>query len=469
MASTNQYPPPPVPQYPPPPYRYRRSIAGPLVLIFIGLVFLLRNLGVRLPIWHWFGHWWPLLLILFGVIRLIEHSMGQRQGYKSGGLGAGTILLLILIVAVGLSAHYSSDIDWGGVRDQIQMDDDLGDMFGKAFPYDDTVQQSFPAKGSLRVVCDHGALNISPSDDNTLRVVVHKKVYAQNQTDADKYNEGTRPQITVTGSEVLLNANTNGAGEHGVKSDMDIFLPRDAALDIISKNGDVTVNDRKADVKIALRHGDVTLSEVTGTVKLSLQKQGAVRLSRVKGDVDLDGRMGDVSMEEVTGAATLHGEYFGSTRLSKIGKAVTFKTSRSDVTIASIAGDLDITSDTMRGSELIGPTHMVTRSKDIHLEDVSGDLIVETSNGGIEVHAANKLPLGRMMITGKHGTISLVLPSNAGFQLEAATREGTITSDFSAIKVNETKGKSEASGTVGNGAAKLQISADTGDIRISKG
>src|SRR5271166_2085952 len=87
MASTTQYPPPP-PQYPPP-YRYRRSIAGPLVLIIIGLLFLLRNMGIRLPIWHWFGHWWPLLLILWGVIRLIEHSTAQRDGYRRGGGGAG--------------------------------------------------------------------------------------------------------------------------------------------------------------------------------------------------------------------------------------------------------------------------------------------------------------------------------------------------------------------------------------------
>jgi len=39
-----------------------------------------------------------------------------------------------------------------------------------------------------------------PSDDNTLRVVVHKKLYAQNQKDADQYNGQTKPQITVTGN-----------------------------------------------------------------------------------------------------------------------------------------------------------------------------------------------------------------------------------------------------------------------------
>src|SRR5215472_16484329 len=107
MASSNVYPPPPSQyQHPaPPPYRYRRSIAGPLVLIVIGLIFLLRNFGFRFPIWHFFGRWWPLLLILWGVIALIEHTTSQRMGYRTRHLGAGGVFLLILLVALGVSAH----------------------------------------------------------------------------------------------------------------------------------------------------------------------------------------------------------------------------------------------------------------------------------------------------------------------------------------------------------------------------
>ena len=463
MASPGQYPPQTIP-----PYRYRRSIAGPLVLIVIGSVFLLRNLGVRLPIWHWFGHWWPLLLILWGIIRLIEHSMAQRQGYRRVGIGAGSIMLLILIVALGLSAHYSSDINWGGVRDQIQIDDDLGGIFGTAFTFDDTLQQPFPDKGTLRVVCDHGAINISPSDDNSLRVVVHKKLYAQNQNDANKYNEGTRPQITVTGSAVLLNANTNGAGDHAVQSDLDIFVPRDAVLDIAGRRGDVSVKDRKSDVKINLQRGDVTLDDVSGSAKLSMDK-GSVRASKIAGDLDIQGKIDNVTIDEVAGAVHLNGDFFQDMRLSKIAKTVTFKSARSDMEIASVPGEIEISTDSVRGNDLSGPSRVVTRSKDIHLEDIKGDLQVETSNGDIEVHAANKLPVGRMTITGKRGDITLTLPPNAGFEIEATTRKGDITSDFGAVKISETNGKSEASGTVGNGAAKLQITADTGDIRISKG
>ena len=87
----------------------------------------------------------------------------------------------------------------------------------------------------------------------------------------------------------------------------------------------------------------------------------------------------------------------------------------------------------------------------------------------MKIHPADKLPVGKMVLTGKHGDISVVLPGNAGFQVDATLRKGDITSDFGTVKVDSSSGGSHATGTVGNGASKLQINADTGDIRINKG
>src|ERR1700751_5091252 len=98
MASANQYPPvapPPQAPMPPPPYRYRRSIAGPLVLIIIGGLFLARNLGWHFPIWRCFGPWLPLLLIVWGVIVLLERLSADPAGYRRRGIGAGGGLLLL--------------------------------------------------------------------------------------------------------------------------------------------------------------------------------------------------------------------------------------------------------------------------------------------------------------------------------------------------------------------------------------
>lgn len=465
MASPNMNPNPnPPPVY----YRHRRSLAGPLILIIIGLVFLLRNFGVHIPVWHFFGRFWPLLLILWGVIRLIEYSVAPRYGYSRSGLGAGSVFLLILIVVVGLSAHYSSDVNWGGVRDQLQMNDDLGGMFGSAYTFDNNVEQAFPAKGSLRIVSDRGSVTVSPSEDNKLHVVVHKKLRADNQSNANRYDQQSKPQITVNGTSVLLNANTNGAGEHGVESDLEVLVPRDALLDIASKRGDVTVTDHNSDVKIALQRGDVSLNDIAGAASINLDK-GSIRVSKISGDVEIEGHVDDVTLDEVGGGVRLNGDFFNDIRVSKVAKAVTFKSSRSDMSVESVPGDLDIDRDSVRGNGVNGPGRIVTTSKEIHLENVTGDLQVETTNGDIEVQAASKLPVGRMTITGRHGDITLTLPPNAGFQVDATTRKGDISSDWEALRVESSGGSSTAKGTVGNGVSKLQINSDTGDIRISKG
>jgi DUF4097 and DUF4098 domain-containing protein YvlB len=491
MASVNPYSvtaPPPQPPPAPPPYRYRRSFAGPVILILIGLLFLMKNLGFRFPIWHWFGHWWPLLLILWGVIILVENVTSTRTGYRTRHLGAGGIILMVLLVTLGVSAHYSSDVDWGGVRDQLQMDDDLGGMFGTAFTFEDTMEQAFPANAALRIVCDRGALNITPSEDGTIRVAVHKKLYAENQNDANKYNQGSKPQIESTGSTVVLNANTDGAGDHSVQTDMDIQVPPGTTLDIASKRGDVTINNRKADIKVSLQHGDVSLTEITGSVKVNLEK-GSIRAAQISGDVEVTGHVDSVNIDEVAGAARLDGDFYEDIRLSKIAKGVIFKTSRSDMEIASVPGDIEIASDQVRGNDLTGPTRVATGSKDIHLEDVSGDLQVQSTNGDVEVTTggkqpgklslntqhgdvaltlAAKAPPDKVNVVTQHGDVTLTLPSNDGFQITAGTGKGEITSDFDAIKIDKNNDASHATGTVGNGISKLQVNTDTGDIKIGK-
>ncbi|MGC2108998.1 MAG: DUF4097 family beta strand repeat-containing protein, partial [Candidatus Korobacteraceae bacterium] len=138
---------------------------------------------------------------------------------------------------------------------------------------------------------------------------------------------------------------------------------------------------------------------------------------------------------------------------------------------------------------LTGPSRVVTSSKNIHLEEVSGDLQVQSNNGNVEVTTggkqtgqmnvstehgdvsltlAGKTPPDRVNVNTAHGDVTLTLSSNAGFQLKAATRKGDISSEFDAVKVDETDGRSQAAGTVGNGASKLQVNTDTGDIKIAK-
>jgi DUF4097 and DUF4098 domain-containing protein YvlB len=453
---------------PVPPRPRRRSLGGPFVLIVLGIVFLLGNL--RMLSWArlgtLFAHYWPALLIVWGVIKLIEYQQAQRDGLPARGIGVGGIFLVIIIVVSGLIATQASRFNWGEIRDNMNIDDsDLDNLFGETYNFDDHLEQALPpAVTSLRVNDDHGAVRVSAANDNQITVVVRKRVGAENQSDANKYNAETKPTITATGTSLTLDAKTQAAGDHAVQSDLDISIPRKMTLQITSRRGDVSVTGRDGEVEINNQHGDVSVEGVIGNVKLNLEKSSA-KVEQITGDVHIGGRLNEVSVIDVKGGAQFEGEFQESVKLAHISKNVSFKSSRTDLDFSRIDGDLDLDSDDLHADQITGPLHLTTRSKQIRLEDVSGDVRLKNENGGIEVSMRS---LGDVQIDSRNGDIHLSVPDKAGFHVDAHTRDGEIQSDFPELKVDNNDREAKASGSVGNGAAHIVLNNEHDGIEIRK-
>lgn len=457
--------PPPIP--PGPRRLRRRSFAGPFVLIVLGIVFLLGNL--HLLSWarlgHWFAHYWPALLIVWGVIKLIEYQQAQREGTSPRGIGAGGVLLVVLIVVCGLIATQASRFNWSGLRDEINIDDeDFNNMFGDNYNFDDHLEQNFPTGAALKIIDTHGAVSVHASDDNKITVIVRKRIGADNQNDANKYDQRTKPTITAIGGLVTLDAKAEGAGDHPVITDLDVSLPRKAAVTISSRRGDVTLAIRDGDVDVTNQHGDVSVEEVKGNVKLNLERSSA-KVEQITGDVHIEGRLNEVSVTDVKGGAQLDGEFMESVKLSRISSTVSFKSSRTDMTFSKIDGDLDLDSDDLRAEQVGGPVHLTTRSKNIRLQDVSGDVRMQDSNGGVEV---GMRALGNVQIDNRQGDIQLSVPDKPGFRVDARTRDGEIQSDFPDLKVENGEREARASGQVGNGGVHIVLNNEHGGIEIRK-
>ncbi len=62
---------------------------------------------------------------------------------------------------------------------------------------------------------------------------------------------------------------------------------------------------------------------------------------------------------------------------------------------SQLNGDLDMDSGDLRASDLIGPFRLLTRSKDVRLHGVSGDVRLENENGAVEIHMSK---LGNMQV-----------------------------------------------------------------------
>jgi hypothetical protein len=461
---------PPPPQFSPlpplPPPRHR-SFAGPFVLIVVGTVFLLGTMHVLSvgKLAHLFASYWPVLLILWGVIKIVEHQQARREGTRASGIGAGGVLLVVMIVVFGLIANQMERVNWSGLRDEINVDDgDFPNIFGETFNYNDHLEQAFPADASLKVIDTHGAISVHASDDDKITVVVRKRVHADNQSDGDKYNSETKPTITTIGGLVTVDAKVEGAGDHPIETELDISVPRKAAVTISSRHGDVNVSGRGANVEISAQHSDTSVDDVTGNVKVS-QEKGSVKVEQVTGDVQVGGRMSDVTVADVKGSVQLEGEFQESVKLERIAKTVTFKSSRTDMEFSQLGGSLDLDSDDLHADQVAGPLHLATRSKNIRLEGVSGDVRVKNDNGTVELIMRN---LGNVQIDNRNGDIQLAVPEKAGFRLDARTRGGEIQSDFPELKVSNEEREAKASGNVGNGSSHIVINNEHEGIEIRR-
>ena len=109
----------------PPTRRQRRSFAGPVVTDHRGHGLLLANMGVLHwdILGFWFAHYWPLLIILWGIVKLVEYQQAQKEGVRPRGIGAGGMFLLVVLIVL-VSPPPGCTFNWKAVGDHIDIDDD---------------------------------------------------------------------------------------------------------------------------------------------------------------------------------------------------------------------------------------------------------------------------------------------------------------------------------------------------------
>jgi len=457
-------------------YRRRRSLFGPIVLIGIGVAFLLANMhvisGARLA-WL-FATWWPALLILLGLVRIVEYSIARSQGSPVPRFGGGAIFLLILFICIGLSASGARRVDW-----QRAFGDDVdfngfNAAFGEKYEFTDELTQPLPPNGSIRVDNNRGAVTIHASQDsgNSVKLVVRRHIAADSQNEANDIHSRQAATMTPDGSVLHIDSGQHEASGHvgfyvGPRSvsDMEIWAPAKAAVDISTAHGDVNVADRQADVTVSTTHGDVQLSQIKGNISLTAHS-GDLQISDITGNVKIDGKADDVTLSDITGGVSLDGEFYGDTKLSHVGSTVQFRSSRTDLQLAKLSGDLDMDSGDLRANSIVGPLRVTTKAKDIHLEDVSGAINIDDSHGEVEVHPQS--PFGDLTVNNHQGAIHVVLPEDAGYTVDARSTRGELETDFP-LNISEQGPDRTTTGTLGKGGSKLQLTTDHGTIEIRKG
>jgi DUF4097 and DUF4098 domain-containing protein YvlB len=174
-----------------------------------------------------------------------------------------------------------------------------------------------------------------------------------------------------------------------------------------------------------------------------------------------------VELDGIEGQVTVNGDYKGSLNFRKLAKPLQFEGSRNtELNVQAIPGEISMDLGQFTATNVTGPMKFTTRSRDIHVRQVTHSLEVETERGDIELQPGAPMP--SIEAHSGAGRIELVLPSKATFQLDATAERGDVTNDFGAPLTQKSDGRTATvKGNVGNGPL-VHITASRGAVEVRK-
>lgn len=258
-----------------------------------------------------------------------------------------------------------------------------------------------------------------------------------------------------------------GSGEVKVTSDYGNLTidGHNTAVTAATKSGNVHVKGAKGPLDISSGYGTLT---VTGAAKkvIAHSKSGNITVTGAKGPVraesgygsitvdgaaavDVETRSGNVAIKGATGAVRAKSGY-GQLVVRQAPAGATLETASGNIEVRAAKGAVKLTSNYGQ----------------IDAEVVRAAVTAWTRSGNVQIRG--RLSAGESTVHSGYGTITLTLPADSRFRLDARTKYGRVTTDFR-LRSSGKKEANHLAGEVGEDPkVVLKVTADSGNIEVRK-
>jgi DUF4097 and DUF4098 domain-containing protein YvlB len=449
--------------------RTRGSVAAPLVLIAVGVLFLIHAVSPDFRIAMVFGDYWPYFLIVWGVLQLGEIGVRVVRGrpIPIGGISGGgwLVALLICMLGWGTFEFRRADTWWrkAGFAHGVAV---FGDEHDYALP----VQERQVGRSPHIVITDfRGNAKITGGSSTAVSLRGTKTVRSLSSSDSDETDKSTPVEMIVKGDNtVVIRCHQDSGREHNlVTTNLELTVPEGASVQAVGSVGDFDVSSLNGDLDLRSGNAGVKVRDIHGSVKIDLGKSDDVNCEQVNGSVTIRGHGDDVELTKINGPVAVTGDYSGTISLAELGQPVRIQTMRTEFTLNSVPGSVKLDRGSIEAQNITGPSRIATRSTDVTVRDFAGALNIQVDKGDVSVSSANPIT-GNVSIHGS-GDVQMSLPDEGSFVLAARTNRGSIDNQFGGSIQEQTIGAgAHVEGVIGKGGAQVEIVADHGDIQIRK-
>ena len=370
----------------------RPSLLGGLLWTGFGVLFLLHNLGKVPDLWSLAGRYWPVLLILLGVGKVIDY---YRQKDRVS-LRVGEIVGIIILIFVGLAVTRITgsnfvrsirDIPWninvGGTSVRP------GQMLGNSYTYSEEKSYPIPPSTPVRIENAYGQVVVSPGTEEEVRVRLKKAVYQDDEKRAKEIAEQIRVEGGLEASQppaqqdkqtagkipaapaanifvVKTNRDSLNSDDYRFNTDLEVSIPKSVELQIRNLYGEVRVTNMEGKLNVSTTHNPIEIRDCMGDVTTS-NRYGETRIINLSGKVTVDSR-GDVYIETVKGDVTVSNKY-------------------APVVISGVDGKVSVsnTDQNVKISKVSQPVVIDAPGAPVQVSDLRSTLKVSTSHRNAEI------------------------------------------------------------------------------------
>jgi Putative adhesin/Domain of unknown function (DUF5668) len=445
--------------------RKRSSIFTGLLLILLGVIFLLDRYDPGLGLGHLIRIYWPVLIILWGVAKLIDHFAAARSGQPHAPFLSGAEIALMIVVAFVLTGLVFRD--W--------LHDRAPDFMGFS-PFDnsytqtrDLPPQTIPAGAHVVIDTDKGDIAVHAGEGNDLKVKATVSGSGSSESAADEEMRNVNILVEKAGNTYHIHpVHQEGSGGR-VGVDLDVSLPKGVSLEVKTNHGDIDVSGIAGSAAAHSGRGDLELRDMGSDVTADTEK-GDTEISDIAGNVKISGRGNDLDLSDIKGDATVEGAFIGDISAKSIAKTLRFVSPWSDLTITNLTGHIHLDSSDIEISDATGPLKLVAHNKDIDVTNVMGKIDIVNTHGDVKVSYSNP-PHEDLTVTNDSNDVDVTLPAHSNVSISATSRSGGVESDFDSLSASGADGDEERrmSGRIGSGGPTITITTSYGTIHLRKG
>ncbi len=403
------------------PNRLRPSLLGALIWIGLGILFLLKNLGIGPDIWSLAGRYWPVLLILLGLGKILDYILHK----DSVAIRFGEIISIVFLLLVGTAVTRISESHFGRVIRELPINIGgkamrPGQWLGETHAFSQEASFSLDHPLPILVENSYGSVSVSPGKDGEVRVRLKKVVYgssARAKNIADEIRLEAKPELrglpnpkpeAEPGKKsdhdyfvIRTNRDDLSGNDYTFNTDMEIFIPRNSELQIKNSFGEISVSEINGDLDLNTTHRGLEVRDCVGKLKISTRYADS-RLTNLVGNLVLDAR-GKVYIDTVKGNVTVSDEYApleifnvdgeltassteGSIRMERISKQVTIDSRGTGVSVDTLQGGLKIKASHRNIDISNVASHVVIESRfaGISLKNVQGNVEIQSNSDRVD-------------------------------------------------------------------------------------